>query len=159
MATRNEFVRRIICTQTTNKKCRQERWNRLVYIQRVNPVSWPLFFALRVKETRHGVIIMEDNASAYKHRYQQEFRRWVSLKKLEWPANSPDLNPMETIWNEMKDSIKRRLGWKFTAREIRTVVEDKWRRYPVERINTHIMFMPRRIEVCITCHGGNNFNY
>lgn len=129
-----------------------------IYRERIlYPCLFP--FALMAKEIRPGTIIMEDNAPAHKHHYQAEFRRRVNLQKLEWPANSPDLNPIETIWNEMKDSIKRRLGWNFTARGIRAVVEDEWRRYPVERINIHIMSMNRRIEACIACQGGNNFNY
>jgi hypothetical protein len=50
------------------------------YIYRERILYPGLFpFALRVKETRPGVIIMENNAPAHKHRYQQEFRRRVDL--------------------------------------------------------------------------------
>lgn len=59
----------------------------------------------------------------------------------------------------MKDSIKVKLGWNFTARGIRDVIEEEWKQYSVERINRHIMSMPRRIEACIADGGGNNYNY
>lgn len=104
---------------------------------------------------------MEDNAPAHKHHYNAEAREELGLKKIIWPSNSPDLNPIETIWPEMKDSVKARLGpkWKFTAGEIRKVVEQEWKKYPVERVNHHIISMSRCIEACIADNGGNNFNF
>jgi len=102
---------------------------------------------------------MEDNAPAHIHHYHDGPRRQLGFQKPEWPANSPDLNPIETIWCEMKDRIKGRLGIWVTAAGIRMVVEDEWLRYPVERINQHIMSMQNRIEACITDDGGNSFNY
>jgi transposase len=129
-----------------------------IYRERIlKPLLFPL--ALSIKETRPNVVIMEDNAPSHKHHYQAEFRRRFDLDKLEWPANSPDLNPIESIWNDMKDSIKVKLGWDFTARRIRALIEDEWKNYPVEKINRHIMSMPRRIEACIAKEGGNGYNF
>lgn len=63
---------------------------------------------------------MEDNAPDHKKYYHDSIPQWqLGLQKLEWPANSPDLNPIETIWTEMKDAVKERLGWNFTAKGIR----------------------------------------
>jgi len=102
---------------------------------------------------------MEDNAPAHIHRYHNAPREQLGFQKLVWPANSPDLNPIETIWCEMKDRIKERLGIRMTAAGIRQVVLEEWLHYPVERINMHINSMQSRIEACIQDDGGNAFNY
>lgn len=102
---------------------------------------------------------MEDNAPAHKHHYHEAAQEALGIKKIIWPSSSPDLNPIETIWSEMKDKIKEELGWNFIAGAIRELVEQEWKRYPVERVNHHIMSMSRRIEACIADNGGNNFNF
>jgi len=40
-----------------------------------------------------------------------------------WPANSQDLNPIETIWPELKDKLHEQIGPRMTARQIRITLE------------------------------------
>lgn len=67
---------------------------------------------------------MEDNAASHKHYYHNKSCQFLDLQKLDWPASSPDLNPIEKIWMERKDKIKTWLGWNLTAAAIRDVVID-----------------------------------
>jgi len=116
-------------------------------------------FITLVQAARPGVVIMEDNAPVHIHHYHDRLQQQLGFQKLEWSANSPDLNPIETIWCEMKNRIKARLGIWVTAAGIRMVVEEEWLPYSMERISQHIMSMQSRIEACIADGGGNSFNY
>ncbi|RPB13803.1 hypothetical protein P167DRAFT_485548 [Morchella conica CCBAS932] len=104
---------------------------------------------------------MEDNAPGHIHHYHDYPRERLGISKLIWPANSPDLNPIERIWMEMKDSIKNQLeiGADFTAAAVRHSIVNEWRNYPVDKINQHVLSMSRRIEACIADNGRNNFNF
>jgi len=129
-----------------------------IYRERIlSPLLYP--FITLVQAARPGVVMMEDNAPAHIHHYHNSPWRQLGFWKLEWLANTPDLNPIETIWCEMNDRITGQLGIKVTAAGIQMVVEDKWLIYPVERINQHIMFMQNRIAACITNNNRNSFNY
>lgn len=129
-----------------------------IYRERIQtPLLYP--FTVAARATRPGIVIMEDNAPAHIHHYHNAPREKLGLRKLAWPASSPDLNPIETIWTEMKDRVKERLGIRITVAGIRQVVEEEWANYPLERINHHILSMHRRIEACIDDNGGNNFNF
>ena len=37
--------------------------------------------------------------------------------RMEWPPASPDLNPIEHLWNKLKQSVDARIGQEITLRE------------------------------------------
>jgi hypothetical protein len=45
---------------------------------------------------------MNDNARPRRARVVQDFLERKSIERMDWQARSPDLNPMEYMWNELK---------------------------------------------------------
>ncbi|KAI0997520.1 hypothetical protein K3495_g10668 [Podosphaera aphanis] len=53
-----------------------------------------------------SVIFMQDNDPKHTSKKARQFLRGHSLAVLPWPANSPDLNSIEHLWNYIKKRLK-----------------------------------------------------
>jgi DDE superfamily endonuclease len=52
------------------------------------------------------IVLMQDNAPAHSAKATLEELQEAFIHIWDWPAYSPDLNPIETVWNWMKDWIQ-----------------------------------------------------
>ncbi|RPA88810.1 hypothetical protein L873DRAFT_1588078, partial [Choiromyces venosus 120613-1] len=66
----------------------------------LNPLLYP--FACDAQIACPNLLIMEDNAPSHVHQYHNLTCEHLSLQKLVWPRNSPDLNPIKSIFCEIK---------------------------------------------------------
>jgi hypothetical protein len=49
---------------------------------------------------------MEDGAPVYCSKASKEWRKLCLIEKLDWLANSLDLNPLENVWKLLKDAVQ-----------------------------------------------------
>ncbi len=70
---------------------------------------------------------------------------------LNWPANSPDLNPIENIWGIVKR--KMRDTRPNNADELKAAIKATWASIPPQQCHKLINSMPRRIEAVIKAKG------
>jgi len=57
---------------------------------------------------RRDVIYQHDNARPHVARITIDFLRQHNVNLMEWPALSPDLSPIEHIWDELDRRLRRR---------------------------------------------------
>jgi transposase len=60
-----------------------------------------------IKELKAGQVVIMDNASFHKSQKTKELIESVSCKLIFLPPYSPDLNPIEKFWANMKRWIKQ----------------------------------------------------
>jgi transposase len=99
-------------------------------------------------------VFQEDNARPHTSRIATAAREESGLQFLPWPAQSPDLNPIENLWNDISAALQKSLEKPKNLEELEKAVKKAWKSIPLNRIQTLVDSMPRRIQACIAAEGG-----
>ncbi|GFW89242.1 DDE_3 domain-containing protein [Trichonephila clavipes] len=81
-------------------------------------------------------IFQKDNARPHTARLAQDFVR--HFQTLSWPAHSPDLSPVEHVW----DLLKRQIPSCHSVHGLELAVQDLWAHLPQDNIRCLINSMP-----------------
>ena len=66
----------------------------------------------------------QDNDPKHTVKTMQERLRDRSLNVLEWPIQSPDLNPIEHLWRDLKIAVQQRSPSNLT--ELERICREEW---------------------------------
>jgi len=66
----------------------------------LNNIIYPVIVPLH-EQHRPNFIIMDDNATAHRGRTIRERLLETRVPQMEWHALSPDLNPIENLWDQL----------------------------------------------------------
>lgn len=117
-------------------------------------------------QVKPNLILMQDNAPCHKaQNTAAEFDR-LGISSMHWPAFSPDLNPIESLWNTMKDYIamkcredisESRHGRRrqIPLSRLIEMTREAWGSIKAEELSRLIESMPKRCEAVINAGGGH----
>ncbi len=96
-------------------------------------------------------IFQQDLAPAHTAKGTKSWFNDHGVTVLDWPANLPDLNPIENLWGIVKR--KMRDTRPNNADDLKATVKETWASIPPQQCHKLITSMPRRIEAVIKAKG------
>jgi len=101
------------------------------------------------------IIFQQDGDPKHRCKLATKWFQDHGMDPLKWPAQSPDLNPIEHLW----DYIKRKLGeYEHPPKGILELwerIEVEWNKIPKEECQKLIESMPRRVAAVLKAKGGH----
>jgi DDE superfamily endonuclease/Transposase len=94
---------------------------------------------------------MQDNAPCHSSRRTLGWMKENGIELLEWPPQSPDLNPMENLWAILKRDIQKKQPKNVC--ELDKFVQGAWEGINLEYLINLIESMPTRIKMAIEAKG------
>ncbi|GFT22138.1 transposable element Tcb2 transposase [Trichonephila clavipes] len=98
---------------------------------------------------------MDDNARLHRTLAVEELLESEDINRMDWPAYSPDLNPIEHMWDALGRRIASRLHHPENTQKLKQMLIEEWALLPQEMLHQLVLSMRRRCEVTIAVRGGH----
>jgi len=96
-------------------------------------------------------IFQQDNDPKHTSSLAKDWFKRNEVNLLKWPAQSPDLNPIENLWRDLEKEVRKLKP--INLRELEQAVMQGWHNIPVERCRQLVDSMPRRCAAVIRNKG------
>lgn len=96
-----------------------------------------------------------DNDPKHKARSTQAWLASHGIRVLSWPPQSPDMNPIEHLWNYLDRRLRQRPVLPTSLDELWQALKDEWEKIPVSFCRDLIATMPERVADLRKAHGSH----
>lgn len=100
-----------------------------------------------------GKVFQQDNATCHTARTTQRFLAEHHIEVIPWPAQSPDLSPIENLWAHIQREVDAMPVNGFDG--LWAAAQEVWQNIPDQLIANLISSMPRRCQLVIDALGGS----
>ncbi|GFT72268.1 DDE_3 domain-containing protein [Trichonephila clavipes] len=98
---------------------------------------------------------MDDNATCHRTLAVQHCLDSEGIQRLVWPERSPDLNPIENMWDSLWRQVAGRNYPPTNKNTLIRALTEEWDKLPQQLLDNVVQSMVGRVECCITLHGGH----
>ncbi|GFW35351.1 transposable element Tcb2 transposase [Trichonephila clavipes] len=96
---------------------------------------------------------MDDNARPHRILAVEELLESEDITRMDWPAYSSDLNPIEHVWDAFGRHIAARLHHPENTQQLKQMLIEEWVLLPQEMLHQRVLSMWRRCEATIEVRG------
>ncbi|GBL77812.1 hypothetical protein AVEN_153009-1 [Araneus ventricosus] len=98
---------------------------------------------------------MADNARPHRASIVDDFLESEGIARMEWPSYSPDLNPIENLWDALGRVVCRRFPPPATFRDLETTLQEEWRLLDSEVADHLVTRMTTLYTLCMKVTGAH----
>lgn len=107
---------------------------------------------LAMYEMHESLVFQHDSAPCHKAKKVSKFLSDNNIDVLDWPGNSPDLNPIENCWHIMKTKLSERKPT--SLEELINEIKNLWvRDMSPDYFKKLAHSMPKRLKLVLKCKG------
>ena len=107
-----------------------------------------------LRQIGQGAVFQDDNARPHCGRIGNDFVQVNSINRMDWPANSPDLNPIENLWDKLGRRTYRDNPPQ-TIPHLRHRLAQEWQNIPQAIIRHCVGNMGKRCQERVNARGGH----
>jgi len=96
-------------------------------------------------------ILQEDNYPKHQSKLAKKWRHDNGIDRMDWPAASPDLNPIENVWAILKLNVRKPRP--SSPKQLIRYIREEWKGLTPEYAQVLVSSMPRRIKAVIPAKG------
>jgi len=96
-------------------------------------------------------IFQEDNDPKHSSKLCRGYLERVGVNRMTWPSQSPDLNPIESLWSILDNKVKDRQP--STQEELFAVLQEGWNGLDRALLTRLVQSMQRRCVAVIAARG------
>lgn len=100
-------------------------------------------------------VFQDDNARPHRSRAVNTFLQAAGVDRMQWPANSPDLNPIEHLWDELGRRLQQRRPRPANLNELFLSLQQEWDAVPQAFLRKLVNSMRQRCHECLASNGGH----
>ncbi|XP_061191699.1 uncharacterized protein LOC133199913 [Saccostrea echinata] len=134
-----------ISRSTVNRKLNKEK------MRSRRPIKRPL---LSQRQRTRRPVLIDDNARPHRARIVKDYLSHESIETMTWPTMSPDMNPIEHLWDYLGRRINQRTPRCEYLQDLKDALIQEWRQFPQNRLRRLVHSMRRRVKELYKSCGG-----
>ena len=91
-------------------------------------------------------LFQHDNSPVHKARSIQKLFVEIGVKKFDWPAQSPDLNSIKHLWDELERRLRARPNRPTSVPDLTNALVAEWKQAPTSIFQHLEESLPKRVE-------------
>ena len=91
-------------------------------------------------------ILQEDNCGPHRAKNIATYLANEDVARMEWPPQSPDLNPIENVWGLMKNRLRKRSVHPSSPMHLFSILSEMWNTLPDSYFQSLVASMPVRVK-------------
>ena len=116
----------------------------------LRPIALPL-----LRQIGPQAVLQDDNAPVHRARVVRDFLQQHGVRRMDWPAFSPDLNPIENIWDQIYRRVRENHPAPQNLQDLLRYLVQEWQNLPQQVFRRHVLSMRRRCTECLQKQGGH----